>query len=88
MEKLICEMYEDFIMSEAYSKWYAEDQDSEAQDVIRYLLYHDHATLCKRGAEVCHSYLRTKNIYLLIYRFRKLELYDNIAIINNVLGNL
>lgn len=78
MEDLVRELYENFLMSEACSKYYAiAGQESEAQDVMLYIRYMDHANLCKNAAKACSEYLKTKNEYLLFKKLKVLGL-DNI----------
>lgn len=86
MDHLIKTMYEDFIMSEVCSNVYAflGNEDSEAQDLNFYIKCIDHASLCKKAAEVCLDYLKTKNEKKLLLEFRILGLYKNIQCIKDV----
>lgn len=79
-------MYEDFIMSEACSKVYAflGNENFEAQDLQFYSDCIEHASLCKKAAQVCINYLKTKNEKILVSKFRILGLYENIQCIKNI----
>lgn len=69
-------MYEEFIMSEACSKFYAllGEEDSEAQNLDLHLDYMAHASFCKSVSEVCKDYLKTKNITNFILKLKRLGL--------------
>lgn len=83
MEDLVNEMYEEFIMSEACSRYYAllGEEDSEAQDLTTYLNYIDHMLLCEKGAKICKNFLKTKDEARLLLELRRLRLYHNITCI-------
>ena len=69
MENLVRELYEYFLMSEACLKYYAlVGEDSEAQYLILYLRYTEHATLCKNA--YIENFLKTICfLYILQYFF-------------------
>lgn len=79
MEPFVIEMYEDFIMSEACSRFYAFDaQEFEAQDEVIYNKYMNHAEFCKKAAKVCSDFLKIKDKSRFISKLRKLGLIVNI----------
>lgn len=63
MEDLVRELFEEFIMSEAASRILAVlgEEENEAQDILLHLKYQEHANLCKKAAQVCSDFLKTKN---------------------------
>ena len=88
MDKLISEMYEDFIMSEACSQFYhVTGEDTEAQDWLLDIRLTKHIELCKKGAKACKDYLNTKDLIKLVLEFTLLELDENVLAIKKVVGN-
>lgn len=65
-------MYEDFIISEAYSRYSAvvgncdSDDDVYAQDMLWEIKQNDHADFCKSAAKACLDFLKTNNLLLRI----------------------
>lgn len=83
MKTLVTEMYEDFIMSEACSRYYALDTEgtNNAQDELLVINYSEHASLCEKAAKACLSFIKTNNFVKLVIDFKMLELYDNINVL-------
>lgn len=84
METLVTELYENFIMSEACSRYYAlvgDDDDAEAQNVAWYIDYMEHVSLCKKAAKACLNFLKTNNLVKLVLELKRLELYEDINVI-------
>lgn len=72
-------MYEDFLISEACSRFLAFDnQQYEAQDIVTYFKYIEHANLCKKAAKVCCDFLKNNDIQLFILRLKILGLQNNV----------
>lgn len=87
MDDIVKEMYEDFIMSGACSKYYSrsmEDYNHEAQDILYSYRYLRHAKLCEKAAEACKEYLKTKNKSKLLTRFLFLGLKENVLILKRI----
>lgn len=80
MELVVREMYENFLIMEACSRYYSlgTEANSDAQDVLMFINYSDHATLCKKGAKICCDFLKNKKFLLLVTEFVKLELFENV----------
>lgn len=86
MNKIVLEMYEDFIMSEACSNFYSlAGDDTEAQDWTFYFRMCDHVSLCQKGAQVCKDYLKSKDVGKLLLEFKLLGLQENILVIKEYL---
>jgi hypothetical protein len=83
MEKLIHEMYEDFIISKLASSHFAFDSEVEScgQDLLNYIVHMEHVNLCEQAESACKEYLQSKDILKLISSFKKLGLIENIFII-------
>ena len=77
LNSIVSEMYEDFIISEACSRFYAfESQEFEAQDIILYNKYMEHADFCKKVSHVCSQFLKTKNVLKFYCELKKLGLQN------------
>lgn len=83
MDLIVIDMFEDFIMSEACSRYYAlgSEVTSDAQNTTLWINYRTHASLCKIAAKACLNYLKTKNFNKLVLKFSKLDLNDNVNIL-------
>lgn len=84
METIVTEMYENFIMSEACSRYYAlvgDDDDAEAQNFPWYIDYMEHASQCKKASKACLNFLKTKNLIKLVIELKRLGLYEDINVI-------
>lgn len=82
MDGVVLDIYEEFVMSEACSRFYAfYAQDSDAQDMDIYCDYIEHAKFCEKVAETCKDFLNTKNVDIFFSRLRIFGLYSLISII-------
>jgi hypothetical protein len=83
MDLIVKDMFEDFIMSEACSRYYAlgNEVTSDAQNVTLFINYTNHASLCKMAAKACVNYLENKNFDKLLLEFRMLDLNDHINVL-------
>lgn len=80
MEEVVKEMYEDFVISEALSRFYGFSQwgcEDEAQKWNWFLEYDKHAETCKKAAEACLEFLNTKDVNTLILRLNVLGFKEN-----------
>lgn len=78
VNELISEMMDEFLMSEACSRYYAlaGNDNHEAQDLDWYIKYDQHAILCGQAALACEEYLNTKDKKRLIFVFAVLGLHE------------
>ena len=89
METIAQEMYEEFIMSAACSEFYKfYGQEGEAQDLLLYYKYSEHAALYTNAAQICSDFLKTKDLSRLFFQLRVLGLEDSISYIINRLNSV
>lgn len=88
LEEIVTEMYEEFLMSAVCSEYYSiSGQESEAQDIISYLNYMEHAEKCRIAAKACKAYIESKNEIYFVNELQKLGLINNVLCMYKLLGN-
>lgn len=81
MDDIVKELWEEFLMSEACSRFfqYAGDDDQEAQDFTKSEVYYQHTLTCRLAAEACEVYFKTKDLNRLLNELKSLGV-ENINI--------